>query len=38
VLCTRDRDFYAPEVVAFCRQRGIEVMNDVELLRRLRDL
>jgi putative PIN family toxin of toxin-antitoxin system len=35
VLCTRDRDFYAPEVVAFCRQRGIEVMNEIELLRLL---
>jgi hypothetical protein len=36
VLCAMDRDFYAPAVVAFCRQRGIEIMNDVELLRRLR--
>jgi putative PIN family toxin of toxin-antitoxin system len=23
VLCTRDRDFYVAEVIAFCRQRGI---------------
>ncbi|MGD1104632.1 MAG: hypothetical protein ABSA59_21525 [Terriglobia bacterium] len=22
VLCTLDRDFYEPEVVAFCQQRG----------------
>jgi putative PIN family toxin of toxin-antitoxin system len=36
VLCTRDKDFYVPEVVAFCRQRGIEIMNDVDLLRQLR--
>ena len=36
VLCAMDRDFYAPAVVAFCSQRGIEVMNDVELLQRLR--
>ena len=36
VLCTRDTDFYAPEVIAFCRQRGIEVMNDLDLLRMLR--
>ena len=36
VLCTRDRDFYLPEVMAFCRQRGIEVMNELELLRRMR--
>lgn len=28
VLCTLDRDFYAAEVVAFCRNRGIEVMNE----------
>ncbi len=35
VLCAMDRDFYAPEVVAFCRQRGIEIMNDVELLGKL---
>jgi putative PIN family toxin of toxin-antitoxin system len=35
-LCAMDRDFYAPAVVAFCRQRGIEIMNDVELLKRLR--
>jgi putative PIN family toxin of toxin-antitoxin system len=37
VLCTRDRDFYVPEVIAFCRQRGIEVMGEVELLNRLRE-
>jgi putative PIN family toxin of toxin-antitoxin system len=36
VLCTPDTDFYAPEVIAFCRQRGIEIMNDVKLLHRLR--
>ena len=36
VLCTRDADFYVPEVIAFCRQRGIEIMTDVELLRKLR--
>jgi putative PIN family toxin of toxin-antitoxin system len=35
VLCTLDRDFYAPEVVVFCRDRGIEVMNDLDLLREL---
>jgi uncharacterized protein len=36
VLCAMDRDFYAPAVVAFCAQRGIEIMNDVDLLRKLR--
>jgi putative PIN family toxin of toxin-antitoxin system len=30
VLCTLDRDFYAAEVVSFCRERGIEIMNDVD--------
>lgn len=35
VLCALDRDFYAAEVVTFCRERGIEIMNDVELLRKL---
>ena len=35
VLCAVDRDFYAPDVVAFCRQQGIEIMNDIQLLRRL---
>src|SRR5207249_11081808 len=34
VLCTRDRDFYPAEVIAFCRPRGIEVMNELQLLRR----
>jgi putative PIN family toxin of toxin-antitoxin system len=35
VLCTLDRDLFEPEVVAFCRNRGISILNDVELLRRL---
>jgi len=35
VLCAMDRDFYIPQVVSFCRERGIEIMNDVELLRKL---
>lgn len=34
-LCTLDRHFFAPEVVAFCEKRGIAVSNDVELLRQL---
>jgi putative PIN family toxin of toxin-antitoxin system len=36
VICAMDRDFYAPEVVSFCGERGIQVMNDVELLQKLR--
>ena len=35
VLCTLDRDFYVAEVVSFCRELGIAVVNDVELLQRL---
>jgi predicted nucleic acid-binding protein len=35
VPCALDRHFYASEVVAFCRNRGIELMNDVDLLRML---
>jgi predicted nucleic acid-binding protein len=36
VLCTIDRDFYEPEVVAFCRQRGVSILDDVELLQKLK--
>jgi len=36
VLCTRDADMYAPEVIAFCRHRGIEIMNEVDLLHKIR--
>jgi predicted nucleic acid-binding protein len=36
ILCTLDRDFYANNVQAFCRERGIEIMNDLQLLQRLR--
>lgn len=36
ILCALDRDFYRPQVIDFCRQNGIEIMNDVELLKKLR--
>lgn len=36
VLCALDRDFYTPQVISFCGERGIEIMNDVELLERLK--
>jgi putative PIN family toxin of toxin-antitoxin system len=36
VLCTLDRDFYAATVLTFCQARGIDIMDDVELLRLLR--
>ena len=36
VLCTKDRAFYDPDVIAYCGQRGIQVMDDVDLLHELR--
>jgi predicted nucleic acid-binding protein len=33
VLCTRDRDFFQPGVIAFCQENHIAVMTDLELLR-----
>jgi putative PIN family toxin of toxin-antitoxin system len=38
VLCTRNRHLYHEAVVSRCRQDGIEVMDDVELLVRLRKM
>jgi putative PIN family toxin of toxin-antitoxin system len=35
VLCTRDRDFYLPNVIEFCAKYGVAIMDDVELLKRL---
>jgi putative PIN family toxin of toxin-antitoxin system len=35
VLCTMDRDFYDPNVVAFCKRQDIELMDDIALLRLL---
>ena len=36
VLCTRDRHLHHGTVTEYCRIRGIEVMDDVELLAQLR--
>jgi|SRR5579872_1214221 len=36
ILCAMDKDFYRPQVIDFCRQSGIKIMNDVELLKTLR--
>ena len=36
VLCTLDRDFNEPEVVAFCRKRGVSILDAVELLQKLK--
>jgi hypothetical protein len=35
VLCTPDRHFYTPNVLEFCKGKGIRVMDDVLLLREL---
>lgn len=36
VLCTRDRHLHVPAVTNFCRERGISVLNDLDLLTRLK--
>jgi uncharacterized protein len=36
VLCSLDRHLHQPEVAAYCRAHGVEVMRDVELMHRLR--
>ncbi|SRR5260370_26278271 len=36
IICTVDRHFYEPSVLAFCARRRILVMNDVELLHAMR--
>jgi predicted nucleic acid-binding protein len=36
VLCTRDRHLYQRAALVFCREHGIEVMDDLQLLARLR--
>ena len=35
VLCVRDRDFYLPNVIAFCRRHGVETMDEITLLSKL---
>jgi uncharacterized protein len=36
VICTLDRHFYQDEVREYCRERMIEIMDDIQLLARLR--
>jgi putative PIN family toxin of toxin-antitoxin system len=38
VLCTLDRHFRDPAVLQYCAEHGIQVMSDIELLQRLRDI
>jgi len=35
ILCARDRGFFVPNVIAFCRRYRIEIMNELRLLERL---
>lgn len=37
VLCTRDAHFYEESVRSFCIQKNIEIMDDIELLRVIRN-
>ena len=36
VICTLDRHLRTPAVISYCGKRGIEVLTDAELLRRLK--
>ena len=36
VLCTLNRHFYHPSVLAYCNQRGVTIGSDVEILRLVR--
>lgn len=36
VICTWDEHFYEQKVIAYCRERSIEIINDAKLLHRLR--
>lgn len=38
ILCTVDKHFYEPNVLAFCARHGIRLMADIELLHFLRKL
>jgi hypothetical protein len=32
VLCVRDRAFFAPKVISFCRRYAMDVMDEIQLL------
>ena len=38
ILCTHDADFYDPTILSYCAARGIEVCEELTLLRRLSEL
>jgi putative PIN family toxin of toxin-antitoxin system len=38
ILCTRNRHLYHAAVVAHCRRHAVEIMDDIELLARLRKM
>ena len=37
VVCTRNRHLFHDNVSAYCRHRGFEIMDEIELLKRLRE-
>ena len=36
VICTKDEDFYDPDITRFLTKMGISVMDDVTLMRKVR--
>ena len=36
IICTLDSDFSDPQTVSYCTNLGIEICNDLELMRRIR--
>lgn len=36
VVCSRDRHLREPDVVTYCRERGIRVLSDIELIQEIR--
>jgi predicted nucleic acid-binding protein len=36
VICSRDRELFDPNVLTYCHARGVDVVDDIELLHRLR--
>lgn len=36
VICTRDQDFFEPPAEPFLQRAGIEILDDIELMQRLR--
>ncbi len=37
ILCTLNRDFYHPDVLEYCKERGVLIAGDIDILSLLRD-